>query len=636
MSRERTATNANALCRQRFTLDLTLESPFLSQAPGAPAYGVDSAALRDGADNSGGPIFPGTLLKGVFRGLLKEIAAAAPDHLSPAMVNALFGAASGDRKHHHAVADPSAGIDDPWRPVRAAVRFDDALCKTAVSATIGTLTRIRIDGATGAAEDGMLQVVELPFPLGTPVVFEATVEIVAAPADIDTFKAAMAIACDALTALGAFKSAGFGHVRKAGLRPHDRHPVPIPPAPVPKGAKKWSEAKSVRLLLRFDRPVMVNAEFVGGNLYRSADIIPGGVIKGALAAAAERAGVTAELADDLAAVVCAHAFPATDPSGRATNALTRPQPLPYSIVAARRSKDDWSLHDAALEDVLTLTDAAVISGVINWKRSEPWWPALTTALPLPARPRRQARTRTAIEAGTSVAETSRMFAHITCAPAGIVWVGRLSRGEASGNGFTRLLGLLEAGLPGIGKTKATATVHLAADGAPPHRDDSPDITVVRLLTPAALHDPETVLNGPAAGTDPADWLRATYQRYWDSVFARAGATAPPLREVFGRQDWAGGYLAMRYPPVSGCYLPWLLTRPGTVFVFERREGARRVFEDLVLTGLPAAIAGATWRTCPFVPGNGYGEIALGPALPATDLPRSPAGGDENGGGGDGA
>jgi hypothetical protein len=86
----------------------------------------------------------------------------------------------------------------------------------------------------------------------------------------------------------------------------------------------------------------------------------------------------------------------------------------------------------------------------------------------------------------------------------------------------------------------------------------------------------------------------------------------------------GGYHAMRRRPYSA-YYPFVLTEAGAVFRLEIvDEEGRRKFTDALRFGLPLPDLGGkavSWRTCPFVPENGYGEIVLHepPALPAAVL-----------------
>jgi hypothetical protein len=78
---------------------------------------------------------------------------------------------------------------------------------------------------------------------------------------------------------------------------------------------------------------------------------------------------------------------------------------------------------------------------------------------------------------------------------------------------------------------------------------------------------------------------------------------------------AGGYLGTRRRAFgSGTYFPFVLTNEGSVFTLEiSSEDARQALLHALRFGLPVPPFGArplTWRNCPYVPENGYGEIDL--------------------------
>ncbi|MFQ5741493.1 MAG: hypothetical protein ACE5JX_21050, partial [Acidobacteriota bacterium] len=71
-----------------------------------------------------------------------------------------------------------------------------------------------------------------------------------------------------------------------------------------------------------------------------------------------------------------------------------------------------------------------------------------------------------------------------------------------------------------------------------------------------------------------------------------------------------------YSAPKSPYAPYLLTTSGSVFVLrETKEVVRSELEKWLRGGLPLpgwAVKryGDSWRTCPFVRENGFGEIAL--------------------------
>ncbi len=115
-----------------------------------------------------------------------------------------------------------------------------------------------------------------------------------------------------------------------------------------------------------------------------------------------------------------------------------------------------------------------------------------------------------------------------------------------------------------------------------------------LRTPAVLTDPRTDLSAADA-----------YAAYWGQIIPGAR-----LIDFCARQYLAGGYLAMRRRPWPGVYHPFVVTAAGSVFLLAGHIGDR--LNVLIRTGLPPSAfkeaASLDWRNCPFVPGNGYGEI----------------------------
>jgi len=174
----------------------------------------------------------------------------------------------------------------------------------------------------------------------------------------------------------------------------------------------------------------------------------------------------------------------------------------------------------------------------------------------------------------------------------------------------QLRDLLGRGLRGMGKTKAAADVQLssgpAARGLHQSRPEPRDaVWVVTLQTPALLCEPEGFNDGP---------LCEGYQRVWSQL----SADSLQMKRFYAQQYLAGGrYLYRRFQSHSD-YRPWLLTDAGSVFVFEAARGresyAQERIAEWLAHGLPlpgwVARDGSDWNTCPFLPENGFGEIAV--------------------------
>ncbi len=123
-------------------------------------------------------------------------------------------------------------------------------------------------------------------------------------------------------------------------------------------------------------------------------------------------------------------------------------------------------------------------------------------------------------------------------------------------------------------------------------------------------------------TDMTALYDAAWGREWDALCRDAGvepstATRPPVRSVFARQSLRGGWVGRRGR--EGAYQAFCLTLAGTVLVTGAPASAVRRDQSLLAVlrraeerGLPLAGDGLTWRTCPFVPENGFGEVLVCP------------------------
>ena len=164
----------------------------------------------------------------------------------------------------------------------------------------------------------------------------------------------------------------------------------------------------------------------------------------------------------------------------------------------------------------------------------------------------------------------------------------------------KLLSSFDGEMDGIGRTAAIATFKQVEDS---RQDEvSADVVDIMLVTPAVLFDP---IKGEAVTGDSAEKLyRDYFAKYLDAE----------LVNFFARQSFAGQYPAVRRRPYGKAYYPFIQTNPGAVFRLQlTSEPAKKKLQEALRFGLPVADIGgapATWKTCPFVPENGYGAICL--------------------------
>jgi hypothetical protein len=579
----------------RLDVTFTLAGLLMTRSTAAGGYGVDAPLARDA---QGRYCVPGTLVKGRLRDAWRELHAAAGDAFAPDEA-LLLGRRAGNADH-----------DGPVDPARGRLRFGDFVCPARADA--GTLFRIQIDAARGSVAHGAYQVIEAPFGAGETVTFHGAIRFTARD-DGETAQVEHEVTTGLrwITSLGAMRTVGFGRVLAVDVQAHPELPASI--------TATATGAACLPLLLTFDGPLCVPLRRIDDNLFESDDVVPGGVLKGSLAttwqallgrpggAAVDAATDPArpKLGEHFARLRITHAFPVAHGHDAP---VRRPVAPPLSVVRAA-----GGVFDIALESGPVLIDGEAPAFAIDWKPRERddvdrrfgWH-----------RPRRELRVRTAVDPDTRRAAEGALFGYEMLLPEGCAWHARLDLDGVPEEDRLQvereLREVLSLGLHGIGKTKASARVEWLDPGA-----DSDHVTgrsveagpwIVTLQAAALLCDPTGLLESSGERE-----LRA---RYADAFAALSGG-ALRLTRYLARQRLAGGYYLHRRFQPGAPYRPYLLTEPGSVFVLEAAgpdhvEAARQQLERWRRHGLPLPpwLGGATWRTCPYVPENGYGEVAV--------------------------
>ncbi|MFM2043794.1 MAG: hypothetical protein RLY86_2370 [Pseudomonadota bacterium] len=595
--------------RHELTIRLTLRSPFLMPGPTTASLGLDSGPLLD---EFGRALVPADQVKGLLRAACRTLAQATDGGIiKDGEIDALFGCRSpevGALQNEPArgrliVADlvgPRPDLDKNGQPL--------------------TLTRVAIDERTGAAKQGALVVVGLVAPVGKTVSFESTAILRCSPDEAKRWATALDKALRLIPAVGSSKTAGFGEVvaeetevRLTGTATA----LTLPAAPARNGADR------AHLRLTLDRRFVVDSTRLNDNVFVGSEIIPGAVIKGALARRLELAGTDPTASADLSRIRISHAFPenGVGPGARPANFA-----LPFSLIIDPVSKDTKGVRDA----LLTLHGKAATFGgrppayILDWKGA--WFEDVRKIVGYPpeATVTRLPRTHVEIDE-THTAKDGALFVDVGRSPLMNTakegeaekleprpWRLTLDRNGADPTFFARVVAALtDDGLDGIGSTGARATfTPVADDGRPgalkPVRDD---LWAVTLITPALMLAPRPLREDVRAGNPDA--LFQHYAAYW-----RAAAEGAELRTFFATQSLAGRYLAVRRRSYrDGTYYPYLLTNPGSVFLL--KGDLKSVLQRLSRSGLPAqSVEGeagtwaSDWRTCPYVPENGFGDFIV--------------------------
>ena len=587
-----------------WTVTLRLQGPVLTRSSTPWVPGIDAPAARSG----GKLLLPGTLVQGALRHAWVEVARAAPGAFTDPGPSLLGGG-----------VERNGVIQGGGVPQRGRLRIGDFLADDRLG---GRLTRIEIDDELGSVKSGHMKVAEAPYLPGEEAVFEGKVELFAADGkDADEALFQLRAGLGWIAAYGSEKTVGFG--RSLGFDVAEERRDAKANATV----QASGGANALPLCVTFEEPVCFPSVQPVDYLFESTDEIPGGTLKGALATTlnllaglqpgapvgadvARKLPRWKDLAENLSVVRFTNAFPA--PALANGEAPPRPVRPPLSLVKwkdsskAERRSDAWRAEGPFVLGGQAPAFAADWKDVSDVREAFGWF-----------RLKRELRVHTAIDSEKGTVAPGKLFALEMLRPEGATWRGSVVLDgvlEAQRAAVAaQLRDLLESvGLRRVGKTDARAKVVIPAeDPGDAVRSgalaaDGPFI--VTLQTDALLGDGSALAENAGAAE-----LRAFYEKAWLEL---SGGSLRLVR-FFARQRLLGGkYLWKRFRPGSP-YAPWLLTAAGSVFVLEPNGGARAAREKLVTwrTGglpIPPGLAGGepAWKFCPFVPENGWGEIAV--------------------------
>ncbi len=585
-----------------FKVTLTVEGPVMSRSSEPGRQGVDSVMARD---SNNAMCLPASLVKGRLRQSLCEI----------------YEASDWDKEEIYNWLGRKSENRRGWLPDRGLLDFSDFVNES--EGRDETLFRISIDGERGAVRKGHLQVIESPFAVGEGINFTGEIKFFARDErQLERIRSMLETGLRWSPVYGSGRTTGFGRTTGAKVEvERDKRgrirEIDISPVPVSGDLSRLDIAINPRSPFCIARPRTVE------NLFESDDKIPGGVIKGCLAdiwlrllgrdeleIRPDTDPDRPELCRHFSRLRFLHAFPA--PSGSAT----RPVTPPYSLVKIRVPQ----LFDVALCDGPGLVGSPPCAPVfhIDWKestdvREEFGW----------ADPVRKLRLHTAIE--NNRAKENNLYAYEMIVPKGCQWFGRIDLSPVPESDrqavASQLRGLLEAGLRSLGKTDAYAAVSLSKKIADKFGSSSEPVRglwIITLQTPALLCD-----SSELDETSGERELRKAYEKAWSDISDKR----LKLVRYFAGQSLAGGeYLRGRFQKDKS-YNPFLLTDGGSVFVLapsdDSQEGIEKAKECVtgwLASGLtvPAWAVrryadgkrGRLWSSCPYVPENGFGEIAV--------------------------
>ena len=605
-------------------ISITVRGPLISQSANPGALGLDIVIARNHKNQI---YLPGTLISGKIRQALEELDDAIktetkPDWFAPDLNNWLGQVSENNfpKTKRLFFSDFVYDGDEPDNKTRY---------------------RIKIDSNRGAVEKHQIVMIESPFISGESYTFKGQVQFFSSKHTVDAIKIHINVGLKWLSHLGAFRSIGFGQVLQAEISD-----VTTLPISEPSPTNINSEINRIGLCIHPEHPFCLAGKPNTDNLFESEAIIPGGAIKGCIATTwnhllDKQSGKIdteaedtkfKELRENFSKIKISHAFP-----GHIQN--TRPVVAPFSLVKTSK--------EGPLYDVAQLTGPALINNLppdfaVDWKDTQdtlndyPWpyirfkdwgWDSLESEL----------RIRTAIDRDALRSAEEQLFAYQQIAPEkpsenGIIkvnWYSELDLSQIDNPQKSIVLEQLKVicsqGLIGLGKTKTPLQLDFLTQA------DKIKPTIPSYLTPLEHNtwlvtlQTDTLLGNPENlnETSGREELHKMYYDAWQEISNEKLS----LLRYFARQKISGGnhrQHTMRSAD-NNTYRPWFLTEAGSVFVLQSNDtdadNIRKMLEDWLSNGLPLAKSAINWyrlkenktqfwRYTPYVPENGYGEIAV--------------------------
>ncbi len=633
-------------------ISLTVRGPFLTQSSAPLDYGIDAALARN-KDNT--PYLPGTLLTGKLREAWLELAELGDKKCQPNITGWLGD--KSDPSH-----DPLLGsLENSVLPKPKRLYINDLLL-TDTTEKKEVNYRIRLDSKRGSVEKGAYLVTERPFAPGDEITFQGTARFLARDeTEANELTRQLKIGLKWLTQLGADRTVGFGELIGVHIEPDTATQSVQPTEPLP-------VSDTYDLMIHPESPFCISEHHIAGNnLFRSSSVIPGGVIKGTLARLwktllgrentisvdSQLDSQRQELCDYFDDIRICHALPGYHP--------IRPVQPPLSLV-----KTD-EFYDVALCDGAGLIKKQAPAFAVDWKGED--YGKVDELFGIPSL-EREVRVRTKIDYQKRRSDDQQLFAYEMVVPNDeIGWYARLDLSavpaEKRPQVVEQLQSLLTPGLVGLSKTKAYAQVELLPPNSilqchASNLESRDGVWILTLQTPALLCNPDELMG---TNNNPSETLHQAYA----SVFAELSDNSLELVRFFATQSLAGGFYLSKRFQAPNPYQPYLLTNKGSVFVLQPKQEAaakssaipahafnwldirdlisafRAIFqkndriaewpnfragitaksfiEKWSKTGLPLPKwanekyrrddkAGNHWSNCPYIPQNGYGEIAV--------------------------
>lgn len=595
-------------------IKLTLTGPILTQSSNPGTWGLDIVAARNADDQF---YISGTLLLGKLRQAWQELQEAIGAQIE--WFNPDFDKWLGK---------PS----DVFFSHTKQLYFSDLIHQSEIKAE--TLNRIKIDPERGAVAENQLVIIENPFLVGQDYDFVGALHFFAVNQnEVDNIVRHVEAGLSWTNTYGALRSVGFGRVKNVDCS------TSIAPLNSPVDSL-LEIPEQIGLSITPLYPFCIGNKRLTDNLFESVATLSGGVILGSIATTWHQISVqsrqqgkknnTGQINDAHRATLkthfnllrITHALPSLNPD-------SRPVILPLSLVTVA---DDKTLYDVILLDNPCLINNKPPAFSVDWQDDDDTvhgygWPNLYRKTCGWDQITKEIRTRMAINPATLRADDDMLFSYEQVVPENFTWnaqvdLSRIPANDDRARVLNELQSLLSQGVAAIGKTKTPAKVtwQSSMHSASPSNTKALDNRqwIVTLQTDTLLGSPEG-LNESSGQAE----LHAMYEKVWSDL---SNGTLRLIR-YFARQSLAGSYARHKLFQDNAPYKPWLLTEAGSVFLLQAdneatgevlikswlAHGLPLTNDVLTYYGIPEDI-GSQWQHCPFIPQNGYGEIAVNLAV----------------------
>ncbi len=575
---------------QHYKLELTFSGSLLTQAAGTMALGMDVEMQKD---SQGQPVINGSLIKGNIRHTLEEFSELLADTQLSQIIDHWFGKETSDQQ---------------YTPQRTQIDFDFFWkLTTPYEKSLNQRTRIAIDSTTGTVKEGALQIVEDCFPLNnssSPIFSGIITTRFSNNKDQKIFEKWVNKALEYIPAMGSFKGIGWGKLKSAKLKPCELNYAN------PERNSLPANTTRLGIQLELDRPFCIGRPRTPeSNQIVSDDFIAGNVIKGLIARLYDNNEKLLEEKLCFNQLIMTHALP-TD-----KNTNQRNLPIPLSLAT-------FEIEEGKEKKVVDMAGLTQQAERILWEKAPTFSPdwkeqdkkSIAQALQQEtSEPKRSLVLRTEINK-KGISEEGKLFSLECIEPKNYYWSADIDLclidEEKRKTVLKELQDKLSNGFYGIGKTKAHAKLTFKLKA--PYKAKTDQLTVgrqiVTLTTTARILPPDLSIQG----TNSAKPLKESYQNYWRKVLT---ATVT-LENYYAQQSLTSTYYhQLRNRQTEKAYYPEWLTDAGSVFILEINDAkALEKLQKYAETGLPAHSEAddtpANWKTTPYLPEQGYGEIQI--------------------------